>query len=292
VPTVSNTSPLLNLAIIGKLELVWSQLGRVLVPPAVVDEFRLEESRPGSATLRQAVEEGSISSEPPSDDTLVLRTFDDGLVQEVNKWASDRTDGKIREVIREVPRRGVVLANATYFFGEWSAPFDEENTKPMPFISPAGGGDPDTIQVPTMSRKTKYPYVEQEIDGQERPLQGVRVPYGETGRLAMYVFVPPDLNEFIRELGPERWDKFTGAMDSVEVKLKLPKFTLRKTADLKPSLRRLGVEKAFTPAANFRPVFNIGTEAGADSLLDGQLGPLSLSEVISRSTRRGRRLRQ
>jgi serpin B len=182
-------------------------------------------------------------------------------------------------VIREVPRRGVVLANATYFFGEWSAPFDEENTKPMPFISPAGGGDPDTIQVPTMSRKTKYPYVEQEIDGQERPLQGVRVPYGETGRLAMYVFVPPDLNEFIRELGPERWDKFTGAMDSVEVKLKLPKFTLRKTADLKPSLRRLGVEKAFTPAANFRPVFNIGTEAGADSLLDGQLGPLFLSEV-------------
>jgi len=60
---------------------------------------------------------------------------------------------------------------------------------------------------------------------------------------------------------------------------RLPKFTLRKKVDLKPPLKRLGVEKASTPAANFSPIFNVGAEAGADSLTDGQPGPLFLSDV-------------
>jgi predicted nucleic acid-binding protein len=71
MPTVSNTSPLLNLAIIGRLELIRVQFEGVLVPPAVVKEFRLEEDRPGSSALRRAVEEEWIAVEEPSDDPLV-----------------------------------------------------------------------------------------------------------------------------------------------------------------------------------------------------------------------------
>ena len=70
MPTVSNTSPLLNLAIIGRLELARTQFGSVLVPPAVAGEFRLEEDRPGSSALRRAVEEEWIAVEEPSDDPL------------------------------------------------------------------------------------------------------------------------------------------------------------------------------------------------------------------------------
>ena len=69
--TVRNTSPLLNLAIIGRLEQVRSQFGRVSVPPAVVEEFHLGENRPGSAPLRRAVEEEWIVTEVPSDDALI-----------------------------------------------------------------------------------------------------------------------------------------------------------------------------------------------------------------------------
>jgi predicted nucleic acid-binding protein len=71
MPTVSNTSPLLNLAIIGRLELARTQFGSVVVPPAVAGEFRLEEDRPGSSALRRAVEEEWIAVEEPSDDPLV-----------------------------------------------------------------------------------------------------------------------------------------------------------------------------------------------------------------------------
>ena len=43
----------------------------MVVPPAVVGEFRLEEGRPGSSALRRAVEDGWIAVEEPSDDPLI-----------------------------------------------------------------------------------------------------------------------------------------------------------------------------------------------------------------------------
>ena len=71
MPTVSNTSPLLNLAIIGRLELVRAQFESALVPPAIVREFRLEEGRPGSSALRQAIEKEWIVEKEPSDAPLI-----------------------------------------------------------------------------------------------------------------------------------------------------------------------------------------------------------------------------
>jgi len=211
-----------------------------------------------------------------------LRDFGSGgIPQEVNRWASEKTEGKIRKMLDKAPRRGAVLANAAYFFGGWSAPFDPENTEPRPFVVPTETGKPDTVQVPTMSREAKYPFMEQEVEGSERPLQGVRLPYGETGRLAMYVFVPPDLEQFVRRLGPERWAGLTGKVDSTATGfvLQLPKFTLRKRIDLVPVLRELGVEKAFVPAANFRGILSVTSSSRTDSLPQGQPGPLFLSQV-------------
>ena len=71
MPVVSNTSPLLNLAIIGELELVCEQFTRVFVPPAVVEEFRLDEGRSGSEALQQAVESEWLVVEDPSEEALV-----------------------------------------------------------------------------------------------------------------------------------------------------------------------------------------------------------------------------
>ena len=48
MPVVSNTSPLLNLAIIGRLSLLHQQFGEIWIPPMVIKELRLEEDLPGS----------------------------------------------------------------------------------------------------------------------------------------------------------------------------------------------------------------------------------------------------
>ena len=58
MPAVSNTSPILNLAIIGRLTLLRNQFGEVWVPPAVVEEIRIDEELPGCQSVRQAMEEG------------------------------------------------------------------------------------------------------------------------------------------------------------------------------------------------------------------------------------------
>lgn len=49
---VSDTSPLLSLAIIGRLDLLEALCERVYVPPAVVAELRVDEYRLGSEELR------------------------------------------------------------------------------------------------------------------------------------------------------------------------------------------------------------------------------------------------
>ena len=49
MPVVSNTSPVLNLAIIGQLSLLHEQLGEVWIPTAVLEELRVEEDMPGCA---------------------------------------------------------------------------------------------------------------------------------------------------------------------------------------------------------------------------------------------------
>ena len=58
MPVVSNTSPLLNLAIVDHLSLMYEQFGEILIPQAVLEELQVEEGLPGSQTLREAIEKG------------------------------------------------------------------------------------------------------------------------------------------------------------------------------------------------------------------------------------------
>ena len=52
---VSNTSPLSNLAMIGRLELVWEQLGKVVIPPAVEAELSRNPKPNARAALETAL---------------------------------------------------------------------------------------------------------------------------------------------------------------------------------------------------------------------------------------------
>lgn len=51
MPVVSNTSPILNLAIIGELKLLPQQFGQVQIPLAVLSELKVQENRPGSKEI-------------------------------------------------------------------------------------------------------------------------------------------------------------------------------------------------------------------------------------------------
>ncbi|MBU2499370.1 MAG: DUF3368 domain-containing protein, partial [Proteobacteria bacterium] len=71
MPAVSNTSPLLNLAIIGQLGLLKGQFKTILIPPAVREELRIESDLPGSKVIGEAIEAGWIRIEQVRDMSFV-----------------------------------------------------------------------------------------------------------------------------------------------------------------------------------------------------------------------------
>ncbi|MGQ9553584.1 MAG: DUF3368 domain-containing protein [Anaerolineae bacterium] len=86
MPVVSDTSPLLNLAVIGRLSLLRHQFGTVIIPPAVLAELRVAAQLPGSLALRRAVEDGWLRTEPVRDQALVKalrRDLDQGEAEAI-----------------------------------------------------------------------------------------------------------------------------------------------------------------------------------------------------------------
>ncbi len=71
------------------------------------------------------------------DATPETRDFNDGKTMDViNQWASDHTEGMIKEILNEDnfnPFAVSYLLNAIYFNGEWTFKFDPDNTLEEPF---------------------------------------------------------------------------------------------------------------------------------------------------------------
>lgn len=78
---MSNTSPIMNLAIIGQLHLLRKQFGEIRIPPAVLDELRVEDNLPGSHALKDAISSGWIFVESVANQVFVRvlqNTLDNG----------------------------------------------------------------------------------------------------------------------------------------------------------------------------------------------------------------------
>ena len=164
------------------------------------------------------------------------RDFADGKTRDViNQWASDHTEGMIKEVLTEPefsPLAVSYLLNAIYFKGLWTLPFNEADTREEPFA----GGEP----VPMMHNKTDLPYTEDEL------CQSVTLPYGN-GTYQMQVFLPREgkaLGELAESLNGKNW-KMNGEM--YEVDLKLPRFETVSSIKLRQVMAELGMPSAFDP---------------------------------------------
>ena len=71
---VADAGPLIALARIGHLELLERLFGRVMIPPVVSEELRLDSCKPGAAVLSQALDpDGWIRIEAPGSEKPSLR---------------------------------------------------------------------------------------------------------------------------------------------------------------------------------------------------------------------------
>ncbi len=86
MPVISNTSPLLNLAIINQLSLMRQQFREIIIPDGVFRELKINEDIPGSQQLREAFEAAWITVKQVENETfvqLLRRELDQGEAEAI-----------------------------------------------------------------------------------------------------------------------------------------------------------------------------------------------------------------
>lgn len=180
-----------------------------------------------------------------------LNFSDPATVKAINNWCAENTNGKISEIIDRInPGTVMMLINALYFNAPWEEAFLERNTREGVFHGYAGD-----VQVPMMAKTERLNYAEYQ------GCQMVELPY-QGGRYSMYVVLPAagmGVDQMIPYINETLYDQAMGMMAPVKVKLTMPKFKLETSLVLNKSLQEMGVRTAFTSAADFKGIAEMGS---------------------------------
>lgn len=165
----------------------------------------------------------------------------------INKWVSDQTHAKIKELL--APRTigsatRVVLTNAIYFKAAWQKPFDVGSTQPAPFHVAPG-------------KDARVPFMH---DIQHRRLGRIaggrilELGYG-AGDLALDVVLPDapgGLPRLERALADGALPTWLASLAEARVEIVLPRWKSASSFELGDAMRALGAPLAFTfPGADF-----------------------------------------
>ena len=106
--------------------------------------------------------------------------LDAEVVEKVNAWVAEHTDGLIDRLLSDAPdpQTGLTLINAIAMDAKWAKPFEAYNTIEDSFHAPEGN-----VTVEMMYQQDFFDYVER--DG----LQIIRLPYAD-GALSMWIALP------------------------------------------------------------------------------------------------------
>ncbi|MGD8282303.1 MAG: serpin family protein [Gemmatimonadota bacterium] len=181
------------------------------------------------------------------DATVDSRDFsDEATVDAINAWVDGKTHGLIDSIVDQLdPALVMLLVNAIYLDAAWADEFDPADTRPADFTR----ADGSTVTLDLMSRS------DVELPVTWAPsYTAVELPYGG-GAFSMIVILPAEgltTRDVLAELDATAWDELvTGLWPRGLGRFALPKFTLSYDAWLNDALASMGMEVAFTPAADF-----------------------------------------
>jgi len=173
-----------------------------------------------------------------------------GAVKAINAWVTDKTHDKITKLFADGDIDAstvLVLANAVYFKAAWQTQFDPKLTKDGDFHL-AGGGTATVPFMATSSEGLKLPSaVTPGYDAVQLPYTG--------GRFAALAIMPKgqDLTQFVDGLTPARLRQITSSAlsDQHPVALRMPRFTAEQYTKLNDTVAAMGMQQAFSAAADF-----------------------------------------
>jgi len=180
-----------------------------------------------------------------------INDLSDNAVSEINSWVSEKTEGKISEMISDgdIDKNGkAFLVNATYFNGLWRNPFDAAETERRCFTRSTG----DEGSVETMRDNGTYLYSENDA------YSAIQIPYGNEGwnLIALLPAEGKSVADIACNLDAEKWETILNSLKNCHVDLYLPKFSTNFKIGYREMLYNMGMSSMFLPTADFSRMFD------------------------------------
>lgn len=190
----------------------------------------------------------------------------------INGWVEEQTRRRIQELVpplsaKESAAIRLAIVNAIYFKGQWSEPFPEGSTRKEDFQLAKGGQKPAML-MRHFHRSAKYAAFNGDGSAFKTPRE---VPRGQAGakvqvypdedgftvaeipmrgdKLAMTVILPRKVNGLARiasQLTSDGLSRWLGNLEDRPVDIVMPRFKLETNYDLGPTLKSLGMTRAFS----------------------------------------------
>ncbi|XP_077289191.1 uncharacterized protein LOC143913344 isoform X2 [Arctopsyche grandis] len=173
----------------------------------------------------------------------------------INNWVSGTTHGHISELVDGAsldPNTILMLANALYFKGTWESAFDEKVTSKKCFYV-----NDNCILTPTMENEGEYKYA---LIDDSFSAQVIELLY-QGGKYSMLIVLPTEKNglkTLLRDFSQTSLQTILDQLESTEVQLNMPKFTIDYSDDMTNILKKMGINDLFTSRANLTGMIHNG----------------------------------
>lgn len=177
----------------------------------------------------------------------------DEAKQLIDRWASEKTHGLINSLsLKPSSSTAIVLANATYFNGKWSQPFNGRNTYQGVFHNENGTTSKVDMMQASVDAKV---YVDDDVSVAE-------LTYGR-GYYSMMIVMPKDIGQQITD--KTDWWGLHNKLVSATIDIRLPKFKVQNEfQDIVKVCQQLGINKLFEVQSNGVCYVNMGQSAMID----------------------------
>ena len=160
----------------------------------------------------------------------------------INNWCSDKTNGRITEVIQEIsPAAKMFLLNALYFKGIWQEDykFDKSKTQDEDFTN----ADGSVTKVKMMNQTNSYAFNYNDY------FWMAKFNYGNCA-YSMTILLPDTdhtLEECLEAMTAENWKKWNKDWTLRTLIVKMPRFEMEYNKSLIEDMKALGMKDAFDP---------------------------------------------
>ena len=178
------------------------------------------------------------------------------ILSAVNEWVSDRTHGKISNILTRIrPDERMLILNAIYFKAAWRNKFRQATES---FFYPSAEaaheekeGSPALMM--SQTERVRY-YSDHRLQAVEIPYRGPKLSDSGLARYSFYALLPQDssVTQMIENMDFNQFSEIQEHMLLRNGKIHLPKFKVEAKYELSEILPKLGLSTALGNHADFR----------------------------------------